>query len=63
LDKINPPKTSGKAQNNACMRAAKVAIRKGNKGLTSKEVNALAVRICKMHALDPKPLAQGAQPT
>lgn len=60
LDKINPPKTKGKAQNNACMRAAKVALRKGNKGLTSKEVNALAERMCKMHALQPKPVAEGA---
>jgi len=61
--KINPPKAGGKAQNNKCMRVAKVAIRKGNKGLTSKEVNALAERMCKMHALQPKPVAPGADPT
>ena len=61
--KMNPPKPKGKAQNAACLRAAKIAVRKGNKGLTSKEVNTLAERICKMHALQPKPVAPGADPT
>lgn len=61
--KMNPSKARGPQQNNACMRAAKAAIRRSNKGLTSKEINALAERMCKMHALQPKPTAPGVQET
>jgi len=48
-----------KKLNSACIKQAKVSIRKENKGLSAKEINALAERICKMHALDPSPQLPG----
>ena len=49
----------GNKLNSACIKKAKASIRKENKGLSAKEINALAERICKMHALDPNPQVPG----
>jgi len=49
----------GNKLNSACIKKAKASIRKENKGLSAKEVNALAQNICKMHALEPNPQLPG----
>ena len=49
-------KAGGEKQNDACIRAAKAALRRDNPKLSTKKINGLADRICKMHALQPKPI-------
>jgi hypothetical protein len=52
-------KAGGEKQNNACIRAAKAALRRDNPKLSTKKISGLADRICKMHALQPKPTPSG----
>lgn len=66
-DKNNPAKpsldkpTKGEKQNNKCLSAARAVLRRDNPKLSTKEINGLAKRLCKMHALQPKVTRYGGK--